>query len=116
VGALLLFSAGVLMMLSITRALSTSMEHSAISSMITAEGQERMDSLSGLTFATLTNGTVTDTLTVRGVRFVRTQTVTACPCTGGSGSPLVKKVSVLITQATGSGPSYTSASYISDLW
>jgi prepilin-type N-terminal cleavage/methylation domain-containing protein len=116
VAALLLFASGVLMMLSLTRALSTSMEHSALNSTITAEGQERMDSLTGLTFATLTAGTVTDTVTVRGVRFQRIQTVTACPCTGGSASPLVKRINVLIRQVTGVGPTYTSTGYISNVW
>jgi hypothetical protein len=116
VGALLMFGGGVLMMLTLTRALSTSMEHSAINSLITAEGQERMDSLTALAFSSLTAGSVTDTVTVRGVRFTRTQTIATCPCTGGSSSPIVKKVTVLIKQVSGTGPTYTSAGYVSDVW
>ena len=49
VAALLTFSMGVIMMLKLTTSLSRSMEHSAVNSLITVEGQERMDSLSALT-------------------------------------------------------------------
>jgi Tfp pilus assembly protein PilV len=116
IGALLIFSTGVLMMLGLTRSLSQSMEHSALNSLITAEGQERLDSLSALTYATLTTATLSDTIVVRGVRFRRAQTVSQCPCTGGSGSPLVKRLRVVITPVLGSGPTFAGSSYISDIW
>lgn len=76
IAALLIFSAGILMMLGVTRGLSRSMEHSALNSLLTAEGQERMDSLAALTYATLTVGTRQDTLVFRGISFRRTQIVT----------------------------------------
>lgn len=116
VAALLTFSMGVIMMLRLTTALSRSMEHSAINSLITVEGQERMDSLSALAYGSLSTGTVQDTITVRGVRFRRSHTVTQCPCSGASGSPLVKKISVLVRQVSGTGPTYTSTSYVGTDW
>jgi hypothetical protein len=114
--AMLVFSAGLIMMLGVTRGLSQSLEHSALNSLINAEGQERMDSLTALTFATLTAGTRTDTLTYRGVRFRRAQTITACPCTGGSGSPLTKRVTVTITPLVATGPTFSTTGYVAGAW
>lgn len=107
--ALLVFSAGVIMMLGVTRGLSRSLEHSAINSLITAEGQERLDSLTSASYASLTPGAYTDTLSIRGIRYRRTLTVSQY-------SPLVKKVDVTVHPVSGPGPAYDASSYRSDTW
>ena len=110
VAALLVFSAGIIMMLGVTRGLSESLEHSAINSLISAEGQERMDSLTALAYGSLTVGTKQDTLTFRGIKYKRVQTVTQY-------SPLVKKVDVVLQMLSNEpGPSYSASSYLSDVW
>jgi prepilin-type N-terminal cleavage/methylation domain-containing protein len=107
--AMLIFSTGVLMLLSVTSGLSSSLEHSAISSLITAEGQERMDSLMAVGYPVL-SGTSTDTLTYRGIRYRRNSTVSQY-------SPLVKKVDVSIAPLSGfTGPSWDASSYKADVW
>lgn len=110
IGALLIFSAGVIMMLGVTRGLSDSLEHSAVNSILTAEGQERMDSLTALTYSSLPVGTRQDTLTFRGVRYRRRQVVTQF-------SPLVRKVDVTLDPLSGeAGPNYSATSYLSNVW
>lgn len=108
--AFLVFSAGVLMMLGVTRGLSLSLEHSAINSLITAEGQERMDSLNAVSYASLTVGSVTDTITFRGIQYRRIQSVTQY-------SPLVKRVDVTLARLDGGvGASFSASSYRGDVW
>ena len=50
IGALLVFSVGVIMLLQITTSLSRQLEYAALNSLITAEGQERLDSMNALAF------------------------------------------------------------------
>jgi prepilin-type N-terminal cleavage/methylation domain-containing protein len=107
--ALLVFSAGVLMMLGVTRALGQSLERSAINSLITADGQERMDSLMSVGFTSL-SGNYADTLTYRGVQYRLTHSVTLY-------SPLVKRILVTVEPLAGDpGPSFDVVSYLADEW
>jgi Tfp pilus assembly protein PilV len=108
--ALLVFSAGLLMMLSLTRALSASLEHSAINTLVTARGQQTMDSLGAVAYSSLTVTTRTDTLSFRNVRYKRVQTVTQY-------GPLVKKIVVTLGPASGAtGPNYSATSYLAGTW
>jgi Tfp pilus assembly protein PilV len=109
IGALLIFSAGVIMLLQITSSLSRSIEHSAVRSMITAEGQERVDSLNALAYSSLAVGTTNTTLTFRGISYTRTQAITQY-------SPLVKRVIVSLTPTAGTGPSFSATLYRTDAW
>lgn len=109
IGALLIFSTGVIMLLRITGALSTSLEHSAINSVIAAEGQERVDSLSALGYASLATGTTTSSPTVRGIPYTQTQVISQY-------SPLVKEVVVTLARTTGTGPTFSATFYVADPW
>jgi prepilin-type N-terminal cleavage/methylation domain-containing protein len=107
--ALLVFSAGVLMMLGATRSLGQSLERSAINTLITADGQERMDSLVTASFTGL-SGSYADTLTYRGVQYRLTHAITVY-------SPLVKRIHVRIEPLSGGpGPSFDAVSYKADTW
>ena len=57
IGALVIFSAGVLMVMSLTGTLSLRMERAAIRSELAVRGQERLDSLEILDYSALTVGT-----------------------------------------------------------
>ena len=110
IGALLIFSVGVIMVLQLTGALSRQMAYAARSSELVARAQERMDSLEALPFDSITVGTQQDTLTVRGIRYVRRAAVTSV--TG-----LLRRIDVsLMPQTTGSGPSYSATSYAAARW
>jgi Tfp pilus assembly protein PilV len=110
VGALVVFSMGVIMLLSITRALSQRMEWSALNSLITAEGQERLDSLDVLSYGSLAVGSDVDTLSIRGISYRQTQTITQY-------TALVRRAVVTIEPlGTADGPSFTATIYASDAW
>lgn len=105
IGALLIFSVGVIMVLQLTGALSRQMEYAAKSSELVVRAQERLDSLEALPFDSITVGTRQDTLTVRGIRFIRRATITSV-------TALLRKIDVTVTPLTaGQGPSVSSTSY-----
>lgn len=105
IGALVIFSLGVIMVLQLTRALSRQMEYGATSSELVVRAQERLDSLEALPFDSITVGTRSDTLTVRGIRYRRQFTVTAM--TG-----LLRRIDVSVSPLTaGQGPSVSETSY-----
>ncbi len=109
VGAILIFSAGVLMVIQLSRTLSVQMERSAVASVITAEVQEHMDSLTALPYTSVVVGSSSVTETVRGVSYRRTTTVSQY-------SPLLRRIVISMQPVSGSGPSRTSTSYSSDRW
>ncbi len=110
IGALVIFSLGVIMVLQLTGALTRQMEYAAKSSELVVRAQERLDSLEALPFDSITVGTRQDTLTVRGVRYVRRTTVTSV--TG-----LLRRIDVgLAPQTPGTGPSFTATSYAATRW
>lgn len=110
IGSLVIFSVGVIMVLQLTGALTRQMEYAAKSSELVVRAQERLDSLETLPFDSITVGTRQDTLTVRGVSYVESTTVTAV--TG-----LLRRIEVSLTpQTTGAGPSYSVTSYAASSW
>jgi len=110
IAALVIFSGGVLAVLKLTGALTAQMEYAATTSELVVRSEERLDSLEQEPFASLTLGTRSDTLTVRGRVYVRTATVTTV--TG-----LLKQIQVTLTRADGGqGPSLTVTSYAAALW
>ena len=110
IGALVVFSVGVLMVLNITGALSRQMDWAAISSELVVRTQEGLDSLEALPFASVVPGSHTETLMIRGYSYTRTVTVT--PVTG-----LMLQLDVDVSPASGgSGPSYALTSYQVAAW
>ncbi len=110
IGALVIFSLGVIMVLQLTGALTRQMEYAAKSSELVARVQERLDSLEALPFDSVTVGTQQDIVTVRGVVYVRRATVTSV--TG-----LLRRIDVsLAPQTAGGGPSYSATSYAATIW
>ena len=105
IGALLIFSMGVIMVLQLSTALSARMEYSAKTSVIVARAQERLDSLEALPFDSLSLGQDVDTLSVRGVRYILTAEVTEV--TG-----VLYQIDVeLAPSVAGSGPGYAATAY-----
>jgi Tfp pilus assembly protein PilV len=110
IGALLVFSAGLIMLLSITRGLSQRLEWAALNSLITAEGQERLDSLDAVAYPALAVGSDVDTLTLRGVSYRRTQTITQF-------TALVRRAVVTIEPlGSAAGPTFEASLFSSGEW
>ena len=110
IGALLIFSVGVIMVLSITGALSRRAEYAAVGSTVGVLGQQRIDSLSVLSYASVPVGTSTDPVTVRAATYRRQLVVTQY-------SPLVKRLDLTLTPlTTGSWPTFDASTYLRDTW
>lgn len=110
IGALVIFSLGVLMVIQLSGALSSQMEYAAKSSELVALGQERVDSLESVPFASLTVGSSQQAITVRGAGYTLTATVSTV--TG-----VLKRIDVTLAPVTaGMGPSHTLTSYAAAEW
>jgi Tfp pilus assembly protein PilV len=110
VGALLIFSMGVLMVVQVSGALGFRMRYAGARSEIVVYANERLDSLAAESFASLTPGTTTSTISAEGMTFQRSVTITSV-------TPLLKRIDVSIAPtAGGEGPSHTVTSYSSAAW
>ncbi len=110
IGALVIFSVGVLMVLSLAGSLSRQMNWAAVTSELVVRAQERLDSLEALPFSSLTPGSTDETLRIRGDAYARTVSVTSV--TG-----LMYRLDVSIAPEDGAdGPSYSVASYKVSAW
>ncbi len=110
IAALVIFSVGVLMVLDLTGALSRKMRYAATTSELVVRAQERLDSLESLAFDSLTVGTTLDTLTVEGIGYG--ETVSVSVVTG-----LLRQLDVALAPITaGEGPSYALTSYAAAHW
>jgi Tfp pilus assembly protein PilV len=110
IGALLVFSAGLIMLLSLTRSLAQRLEWAALNSLITTEGQERLDSLDAVAYPALAVGSDVDTLTVRGSSYRRTQTITQF-------TALVRRAVVRLEPlGSADGPTFEATIYSSGEW
>jgi prepilin-type N-terminal cleavage/methylation domain-containing protein len=109
IGALLIFSMGVLMVIQVSGAMGYRMRYAGARSEIVALAQERLDSLDATPFASLTPGTTTATLTIEGIAFQRSVTITNV-------SPVLRRIDVAFTPTGGEGPTHTVSSYASAIW
>ena len=109
VGALLIFSGGVIMVLKVTSALSYRMEYLAVKSVINVQGQQQMDSLMVLPYASLPVGVSAGSDTVRGISYVRNLVIT-------QEKPLLRLLYLTLAPASGSWPSYGDSAWVRDPW
>jgi len=109
IGALVIFSVGVLMVMQLSGALGTQMRYAASRSEISVLGGERLDSLEATPFDSLSTGTTTDTITVEGVSYERQVVISQV-------TPVLYQIVVTLTPIGASGPSYSATSYTSAPW
>ena len=109
IGALLIFSTGVLMVMGFAATLSLQMERAALRSELAVVGQERLDSLELVSYAALTVGTTTSSASIRGESYSWTITVS-------DSTALVKHAKVTATPASGSGPSFSGSTFAVRSW
>ncbi len=109
VGALVIFSVGVLMVLRLSTALGIQMRYSGARSELVVLASERLDSLEATPFDSIGAGTTQDTLTVEGMAYERTVTITAV-------TAVLSKIDVSLVSIGGEGPSHAVTSYTSAAW
>lgn len=109
IGALVIFSAGVLLIVGLSGALSLQMQRSALRSELVLRGQERMEELERQPFASLTVGTEVDTIELQGREFERTVTIS-------EPRPLVRQIELTIEAIGQPGPNFSATSYVTDSW
>jgi len=110
VGALVIFSMGVLMVLQVSGALGYRMRYAGARSEIAVLANEKLDSLAAEAFASLAAGTTQTNVTIEGISFRRSVTITTM-------TPVLKRIDVSITPNAGyRGPSHSVTSYASAVW
>jgi Tfp pilus assembly protein PilV len=110
IGALLIFSVGVIMALQVAGSLGTQIENAAVRTEVVTLAREGLDSLENVTPPdSLDVGSRGDTLVIQGRSYARTYTVSLY-------SPLVYKLSVDLSPLSGTGPTHTAQSYVSSTW
>ena len=109
IGALVIFSVGVLMVMQVSGALGIQMRYAGARSEIVVLANERLDSLEAAQLASLSAGTIRDTLTVEGLTYERTVTITSI-------TPVLAKIEVSLVSIDGDGPSHAVTSYTSAVW
>ncbi len=109
IGALVIFSMGVLAVVLLTNTLSVQMERAALRSELAVVGQERLDSLELVDYANLTVGTTTSSASIRGETYTWTVTV-------ADSTALLRHVDVSGVPDSGSGPSFSGSTFVNRSW
>lgn len=109
IGALVIFSVGILMVMRVGGALTTQMQYAGVRSQIAALAAEQVDSIESAPFDSITDGTTDDTVTVQGWSYRRSVTVTTL-------TPVLARVEVEIMRVDSAGPSHSVTSYTSAPW
>lgn len=110
VGALVIFSVGVLMVLRLSTVLGTQMTYAGTTSELTVSAAVKLDSIGASNYQdSLTTGVTSDTVLIEGVSYLRSVTVTMT-------TPVLASLSVSLTPLGGGGPTHTVSSYVSLQW
>lgn len=109
IGALVIFSVGVLMVIQVSGALGTMMRYAGTRSELVVHANERLDSLGAEPFASVSTGTSLETLTVQGTEYECTVTVVQL-------TPVLKRIDVSLAATDGVGPSHSVTSYVGASW
>ena len=109
IGALVIFSLGVLMVIQVSGALGTQMRYAGTRSELVVHAAQLLDSVAAEPFASVAVGTSLDTLVVQGVEYECTLAVAAV-------TPVLKRVEVSLDALDTNGPSHAVTSYVSAAW
>ena len=109
IGALVVFSMGVLAVVLMSGTLTTSMERAALRSELAFLGQARLDSLELVDYTSLTVGTTTTYTTMRGQTYEWTVIVS-------DSTAVMRHVEVTATSSGGSGPSFGGSAFVDRSW
>ena len=108
-GALVVFSLGVLMMVQLTGVLSELLERAGLRSEMAVIGQAKLDSLELIPYTSLVLGVTVDTAQLRGTKLVW-KTTTTQP------SVLLRQVNLSVVPSTPPGPTFSGETYVPLVW
>lgn len=109
VGALVIFTFGVLITLNLTGSTSKRLSRAAMESELATRASNRLDSLATGDFNALTVGKEQRYYTVQGQSYLETVFVS-------SFSPLVREARIVLEPISGEGPRFFMTSYVSSEW
>lgn len=109
IGALVIFSVGVLMVVQVSGALGTQMRYAGARSELSVLAGQTLDSLEATPFASVTPGTTVDTVVVEGITY-------ECTVTIATMTPVLRRIDVSMVAVDGHGPSHSVTSYASADW
>lgn len=109
IGALVIFSVGVLMVIQVSGALGAQVRYAGARSAITALTEAGLDSLEALPLTSLVSGTSVDSLTAEGIQYERTVVVTSL-------TSALSKIDITVTPTGEDGPTHSVTSYTSEPW
>jgi hypothetical protein len=109
IGALVIFTMGVLAVVLVTDTLSVRMERAALRSELALVGQERLDSLELVDYVDLTVGTTTSSASIRGETYAWKVIVS-------DSTALIRHVAVTGIPSSGSGPSFSGSAFVDRPW
>ncbi len=109
IGALVIFTMGVLAVVLVTDTLSVRMERAALRSELALVGQERLDSLELVDYVDLTVGTTTSSASIRGETYTWKVMVS-------DSTALIRHVAVTGIPSSGSGPSFSGSAFVDRPW
>ena len=109
IGALVIFSIGVLAVIGLGGTLTLQMERAALRSELALVGQERLDSLELLDYTDLTVGTTTSSTSIRGETYTWSVTVS-------DSTVVVRHVALSGVPSDGSGLSFKGSAFVDRVW
>jgi len=109
IGALVIFSVGILMIFQVSGALGTQMRYAGARSELAVMAGARVDSLEALPLSSLNPGTSVDTVTAEGFDYECTVVITSV-------TPVLSRIDVSLVSLDGAGPSHSVTSYASEPW
>jgi len=108
-GALVIFTVGVLGALQLSDGLGERLDRAALRTRVVEAVHEQVDSLRSVGYATLSTGSPPPAVTLSGRNYRIDRTVAQY-------SPLVKRIAVAIEPVSGSGPTHSTASFLATDW
>jgi prepilin-type N-terminal cleavage/methylation domain-containing protein len=109
IGALVIFSVGVLMVVQVSGALGTQMRYAGARSELAVLASQTIDSVEATPFASVATGTTVDTLVVEGITYQCTVAISTV-------TPVLRQIDVSMVAVDGNGPSHSVTSYTSAVW
>ncbi len=109
IGALVIFSMGVLSVILLGGTLSVRMELAALRSELAVVGQERLDSLELVDYPNLTVGTTSSSASIRGETYTWSVTVS-------DSAVVIRHVALSGVPSSGSGPSFKGSAFVDRVW
>ncbi len=109
VGAMVVFSLGVLMVMNLTGVMAVQMNTAALRSLVAVTAQNRLDSLQVEPYDSLAVGTTSENLSLMGQSYTLTDVVV-------QSTAMIREVQVTLEPSSGSGPEFTASAFVLRSW